>query len=118
MIKIEDKNMAYFDVDDTLVKWECCVQEKVKYGIAIDGECLVPHRKHVEALKRHKARGHTIVVWSQGGSDWAELVIKTLHLEEYVDIIISKPHWFYDDHPSSQFLPESIRVYKEDDNDY
>jgi len=108
-------NAAYFDVDDTLVMWN----QAPDHPEAIDMDCfgfrerLVPHKGHIQSLKEHKFRGHTIVVWSAGGAEWAEAIVKCLGLEEYVDVIIGKPDWFYDDLRSDQFMPENIRVYRE-----
>jgi hypothetical protein len=102
---------TYFDVDDTLVKWGYAGLP-VEGSIAIECEGfvqhLVPHKKHIDQLKAHKARGHTIVVWSQGGDKWAEAVVKALNLEEYVDLVIEKPQWYYDDLPASAFMPKPI----------
>jgi hypothetical protein len=65
-------------------------------------------------MKKHKARGHKIVVWSAGGWEWAKSVVETLELTEIVDLVMSKPAWFYDDIPSSSFMPEHNRIYKPD----
>jgi len=43
------------------------------------------------------ARGHAIVVWSGGGADWAEAVVKALKLEEFVDVVTAKPTYYIDD---------------------
>lgn len=51
----------------------------------------------VEALKEHKKRGDSVVVWSAGGWRWAKGIIESLNLEEYVDIIMDKPSKLYDD---------------------
>lgn len=123
MIVIPGNTIVYFDCDDTLVRWNPTSEQLNKEGIAI--ECpaglicvddelvpapswiarVVPHKKHIDQLIRHKMRGHTVVVWSAGGYDWAEQVVKTLQLEQYVDLVISKPKWIYDDVPANQILP-------------
>lgn len=94
------------------------MDEQEKHGININcfgyDECLVPHKKHVEMLKQFAFRGHTVVVWSQGGSDWAEAAVEALGLQKYVDIIMPKPYWFFDDIPSSVFMTESMRIFKDD----
>lgn len=106
--------IAYFDVDDTLVSWE-------HYGKQLPGmvEFEDPHThgslflevitEHIESMKKHKLRGHTIIVWSAGGADWAEEVVTKLGLRSMVDAVMSKPDWFYDDIPSSEFMPEINR---------
>ena len=98
-----DIDTVYFDVDDTLVMWD----NDATYAdpawdserILIDGLSLIPHYTHIRLLKYHKARGRQIVVWSAGGSRWAQDVISALKLNQYVDVIINKPRWFYDDLP-------------------
>ncbi len=107
MIKIPCKPTAYFDCDDTLVT---TADDEGPNTIWLN----VPgttHRglfrviqSHVNALKAHKIRGHQVVVWSQGGSDWAEAVVKGLGLESYVDLIVPKPHWFFDDLKPEEFM--------------
>lgn len=118
MIKIQDKPTVYFDVDDTLVMWSPHdVPEELHddYLILNDGGkhnvTVYPHRKHVEVIKQFKARGHNVVVWSQGGSDWAETVVKALGLEELIDLVVTKPNWFADDLPSTAFMPEANRIW-------
>lgn len=63
-----------------------------------------PHKKHIEQLKLHRLRGHTIIVWSAGGWEWAEAAVKALNLEQYVDLVIEKPTWFYDDKTAAEFM--------------
>lgn len=117
MIKHPDKNTVFFDVDDTLVLWnppsseeEKCITITTEAGYKV--WCL-PHFKHIEAIKEHKARGHFVVVWSQGGADWAEKVVDALELRNLVDVVICKPSWFYDDLPANVFMPESIRYWRD-----
>lgn len=123
MIVLPGDQATFFDVDDTLVMWNPTAEEKEKHGISItcpmgltmiDGELvpsgewtelLVPHKVHVEQIKKHKARGHLIVVWSAGGYEWAHAVVKALQLEPYVDLVISKPTWIYDDLKPEDFMP-------------
>ena len=124
MIVINSDPVIYFDVDDTLVIWHAASEDQQKYGVEftcpgtryIDDDTgkmkqypsykqiLIPHQKHIEQLKKHKARGDKIVVWSAGGWEWAESVVKTLGLESHVDLVISKPTWFYDDLPAEEFM--------------
>jgi phosphoserine phosphatase len=65
-------------------------------------------------MKSHKFRGHTVIVWSAGGVEWAKTVVTALGLENYVDLVVAKPKWYYDDLQSHEFLPASSRVYHED----
>lgn len=126
MIVLKSDKSAFFDCDDTLVLWSPTPEEKEKYGIDIycpgstvldkDGnvnigpgwiERLVPHFAHIEQIKKHKARLHFITVWSAGGWEWAEAVVKALKLENYVDLVIAKPAWAYDDVSPETYMPKS-----------
>lgn len=117
MIALESDLVVFCDVDDTLVKWNYTKEEEERaiifdnFGVKTP---LVPHLVHIEQLMKHKARGHMVIVWSQGGWEWSQEVVKKLGIEDYVDLVISKPRWFYDDLPSSAFMPDHIRIYKED----
>lgn len=122
MLVIGNHNVVMFDVDDTIVKWDGesirteptiqITQPKVLHRTADDElvevgpytVTLVPHKVHIVKLKEHKKAGHTVIVWSAGGWDWAEAVIKTLRLEEYVDVVFNKPICIYDDLPPHEFL--------------
>jgi len=124
MIVVPCKQTVFCDVDDTLVLWSPTQEQLEKEGI--DFECpgsfaliddelvksppwiarLVPHKLHIEQLRKHKMRNHTIIVWSAGGWDWAEAVVRTLKLENVVDLVISKPTWVYDDLQPAEFMPK------------
>lgn len=113
---IESEQIVYYDVDDTLVLWfsGCDPSEKIDiknpyYGYNMS---LKPHKRHIDLLKDHKARGSTIIVWSASGYQWAEAVVKALNLESYVDFVQSKPVKFVDDLSASEIL--GIRIYLED----
>lgn len=114
---LESDNAVFFDCDDTLCIWNP-TQEQAERGIKFNNYGyevnLVPHLRHIESLKLHKARNHRIVVWSAGGWEWAKEVVKVLELTEYVDVIMSKPKWVYDDLPASSFIPEANRIWKKD----
>ena len=107
--KYSDKPLVMFDVDDTLVTWKL---DSSLPTVTIKNNNINTKfnlcYKNIDSLKKHAARGHTIIVWSAGGSDWAEDVVKALQLEEYVDIIIPKPSWFYDDLEPNDFLKNNL----------
>jgi hypothetical protein len=118
---------TFFDVDDTLVMWghgdhpEARTIHCPKSKTLIDGELrespawselVVPNKANISQLVKHKQRGHRIIVWSAGGADWAEAVVRALDLTAHVDMVVSKPSWFYDDLTASEFMPEINRVYK------
>jgi FMN phosphatase YigB (HAD superfamily) len=111
VIKMPSGPTAYFDVDDTLVT-TADEEGPNTFWISVPGKT---HRglfraiqSHIDAMKAHKVRGHTVVVWSQGESDWAEAVVKTLGLEPYVDYILNKPHWYFDDLEPHEFMDRRI----------
>lgn len=107
MITIKSDRIIYVDVDDTLIGWES-VKGDDDY-VEIDCEGIVQRHKvlweNVRQLKKHKARGHAVVVWSQGGYKWAEAVVKALNLEPLVDAVMCKPTWVLDDLPPSAWMP-------------
>lgn len=109
MIHIKCIQPAFFDVDDTLLLWGRGIEGRrvtVKYNDLVS-ESAVAHEAHITKLKQHKARGHTVVVWSAGGSEWARQAVELLGLEDYVDLVIEKPMWLYDDLQPSQFMPRA-----------
>lgn len=81
--------------------------EEIVYEAGTWTEYLIPHKKHIEQMKLHKLRGHTIVVWSAGGWEWAVEVVKALGLEQYVDLVMEKPTWCYDDKQAEEYIPKS-----------
>jgi hypothetical protein len=93
------RNQVYcFDVDDTLVMWGFGDRPAaVEFDNWAGKVMLVPHQKHVEQLKRHHEAGHFILVWSQGGYEWAKEVVTKLGLLPFVDQILAKPTGYYDD---------------------
>jgi predicted HAD superfamily phosphohydrolase YqeG len=96
-IVLESDKVLYVDVDNTLVLW--------------DKDTYKPHKGHVNLIKQFKARGQKVVVWSAGGYVWALKVVKELGLEEYVDLVLSKPSWWADDLRADGVLPEVNRIY-------
>lgn len=106
MIAAPDKRTVMFDVDDTLIMWECKhTDDDAMFIPGPHGEHGIhvrPHLKHIHVLKNLKGIGWYVVVWSQGGADHAANVIKHLELEKYVDLVISKPEVYFDDLPFEQ----------------
>ena len=118
--KLPDQTTIFYDVDDTLILHKVVkTEENEKEFIKIQDphyECtheVVPHKEHIQSLKDNSKAGHNIIVWSGGGSDWASAVIKTLGLNEYVDVIVNKPDFWYDDVESEEVLYPSFRIWKE-----
>jgi hydroxymethylpyrimidine pyrophosphatase-like HAD family hydrolase len=100
MYVLKSDKTLFVDVDDTLVIWE--------------GESYRPHKKHVELIKRFHKRNQPVVVWSAGGWEWAERIVKELGLEPYVTAIMSKPVWWIDDLKADGVLLEVNRIYLEE----
>ena len=100
MFKVKDGGVYASDVDDTLIMWR--IPEGYKgplvetnyNGFKDQG---IPNLPAIAHLKKMKARAYSVVVWSAGGSDWAEVVVKALGLEEYVDVIMPKIDFHLDD---------------------
>jgi len=105
MIKISAKHFVYFDVDDTLIDWQ---KENTEYSVCFNSSIgivsLEPKYDVIHKLKQHKKEGYAIVV----GADWAEHVVKTLGLCDYVDLVIGKPNIYYDDLKCDVFMKNWI----------
>ena len=112
---IKSSRIVMFDVDDTLVIWDWKAINPDGVGLVYirnpDGNCeelVMPHDRHIRLLRQFKARGHTVVVWSQGGHAWAENVCKILGIDSIVDIVMDKPNWYVDDLPCEAFMKSPI----------
>jgi hypothetical protein len=117
MLVIRNDMTVACDVDDTLVMWSSnrSLEERIHIEAGEISAWVWPHRKHIDQLKKHKARNHKIIVWSAGGFAWAEAVVNALELNEYVDVVMAKFQWYYDDLRSEEFMPECNRNYYSDD---
>lgn len=103
--KNNNHNIVLYDVDDTLVAIDPI--EGVEPLVIENGpykEVVYPIHQEIKRLKQAKMRGHYVRVHSQGGSDWAETVVKALELENYVDSIETKPKWYHDDLPADSWM--------------
>ena len=116
---IKNTGLVYFDVDDTLVRYDLDTHnneehEYVYVNSKIKGTIVTlrVHRAHVELLKTFKRRGKTIVVWTHAGWQWANEVVKALELKEFVDLIIEKPDRLVDDMPTTDL---ARRIYLNDE---
>lgn len=113
---IENENCVFFDCDDTLVMWDnkYKLEDYSNCVLLVDplsGFCeyLVPHKQHIQYLIDSKTKNkNTIVVWSAGGWQWAEAVVKALQLEQYVDAVMAKPERYVDDLHCVKFMGEMI----------
>lgn len=106
ILDIPNENILCIDIDDTLVMWDN--PHQLDTGITID--CygskftLIPNEENIASLKRHKLRKHFIIVWSQGGVEWAKDIVKLLQLEDFVDMVCTKPKWYIDDLPADSWM--------------
>ena len=111
MFYLDQSRLACFDCDDTLVNWDISKYPHTEDELVQvpDDQYhwkVLPHHKNIELLKRLKAQGYGIVVWSAAGNDWARTVIQMLGIEQFVDICMSKPELAVDD------LLEAKRIIK------
>lgn len=100
MHKVPCGPTAFFDCDDTLLMWsipEGFKEDLVTVHCRGFVELLAPNKHNISLLKKMAARGHAIIVWSGGGADWAEAVVKALELEAHVSVVTSKPQYYIDD---------------------
>lgn len=114
LIPVFKEPIAYFDCDDTLISWSSYPKRgknSIEFIDPADNRSIYLNaiEPTIEALKLHKVRNHTIIVWSAGGALWAKEVVSKLGLEKYVDACMAKPNWIYDDLPAAEFIPECIR---------
>ena len=98
--KVKDGGVYASDCDDTLVMWNIPPGYKGEllkvYTNGHIEECIV-NKPAVEHLKKMKRRSFSVVVWSAGGSDWAEAVVKALKIEDFVDVVMPKIDYHLDD---------------------
>jgi|ERR1019366_275061 FMN phosphatase YigB (HAD superfamily) len=114
MIVFKTDQVMCYDIDDTIIMWN--LEDKSK-NIPIEDAYIkgvfnyvTPNENHIDLMKKHKARGMTIIVWSAGGVEHAESVIKALKLEEFVDAVFSKPSGYVDDLDVSEWIGRRIYI--------
>ncbi|NBO99770.1 MAG: hypothetical protein EBU90_06540 [Proteobacteria bacterium] len=110
MKSIDSDKVVCFDVDDTLISdvTEKPIESKDLDVLKIkcNGHITLvkPIQENIDAIKRHKRQGQIIIVWSAAGYRWAKSVVESLKLQDYVDIAMSKPMWYYDDLPVQKWM--------------
>ena len=114
---INSDMVVTFDCDDTLVIWNdneywVSGSDKVCFEDPYDKSMifLYPHTQHINLMKKYKAQGYTVIVWSAGGSLWAKEVVDKLKINNLVDVIMSKPIKYVDDLPASQILGSRVYI--------
>lgn len=116
---LASEQVVMWDCDDTLVMWNPAISDVyVTDPHSGKAEALAKHELHIKYLKQHKSRGYKNIVWSAGGYQWAKAVVDALELNDYVDLIMSKPTKFFDDLPANEVLVNRVYLpyYKKVDN--
>lgn len=116
MIVYQNELTISLDVDDTLVMWKDNPYSPGKGKIKITDpndpdspyRFLYPHKRHINFLKKCHNRGYLVTVWSNGGWEWAEAVVRALNLTEYVTKVESKPIKIVDDLPYDATFPKRL----------
>lgn len=106
-------NVLCVDVDDTLITWSPVgdlkepVEQSDLVEIVIEDQVQMYKKfeDNIASLKTHHHKGHTVVVWSGSGFEWATTVVRALGLTDYVDLVMAKPRWLLDDMKPSEFMP-------------
>jgi hypothetical protein len=109
-----ERKTVYFDIDSTLVfadgEWPSDVDVGTTVGIG--GRTWLVHEPHRQSILDFHARGHNVILWSQGGSSWAAAVAKALDIEDKVLACLSKPDWYFDDKPVTEWMTDKQHYYK------
>lgn len=106
MVTIVNRNVFCYDIDDTVVIHDAmtrdlkadttgrliviCPYEGTPYSFEV-------HQRHVDFIKREKAKGSYVIAWSRSEAPWAQAVVKALGLEAHTDLCMSKPVKILDD---------------------
>ncbi len=109
-----NENISPFDVDGTLIEPyrgngidSIGVEDPLQPGKYL---LMVPNYNNIRLLKEEYHRGHEILVWSRGGSEWAVSVIKALGLEQYVSDVYTKPLVYFDDLDIKEWLNQRVFI--------
>ena len=101
LVKLNNQNIVCFDVDDTLIIYDKPehIEDIVTFSCPYTGKTVTayPHKSHAIFIKQQHARGRFVIVWSNAGADWAETVVRTLGLSDYVHLVMTKPIMVVDD---------------------
>lgn len=111
---LKTEKLLFVDVDDTLIMWQWEPEYNEKTIFYKDPYTnkrfeVLPNRPNITLLKEKAFRGFTVVVWSAGGWQHAEAVVKALKLASYVDYVMSKPTAYVDDKDVNDWFP--MRIY-------
>lgn len=104
-MKLTGDRVFASDVDDTIILWDVSEYPDAP-KVQLDGGSITVaiNQKNVNTLIKFKKLGYTVVVWSQSGKDWAEKVVNALDINQYVDLIMTKPSYYLDDLDASAWM--------------
>lgn len=101
------------DIDDTLLLWDAPKEGPMVTFIEPHSgdEITVPiNENNIRLLKEKKARGCSIVLWTQGGYEYANAVATALNIRGHVDLIMGKPEGIIDDLEASAWMPKAVNI--------
>ncbi len=108
MIVLDSEFVVCVDIDSTLIMYEPTFvgQEPLFVTDPYDGQVrdVYPHMDHIKLLRRAKARGMAVIVWSKAGKKWAERIVVYLSLGTHVDLVLTKPTFYIDDKPCQEWM--------------
>lgn len=113
MKTIRSEYIVPVDVDSTLVlpnesEYRELLAVNVKDPVTNEIIVMRVHEPNVRLLKEERHRGAVIIVWSRGGYEWAENVVKALELEDHIDFVMSKPLTYIDDLDIKEWLNHRV----------
>lgn len=122
MYVLNREHLRCWDVDDTLImhqnykphedeaEWRGVGHVSIKCPYTGDVGNYYINYNMVRLLKEEHARGGCNVVWSRGGYQWAEAVVKALELGPMVSLIMSKPLVYMDDKPVTEWMTDRVYI--------
>jgi predicted phosphatase len=106
---IKNDKILPVDIDETLISYVANERGDFTTDYGDEVVHLKAKRMNIALLKHHKTvRGYYVLVWSANGKEWAQKIIMALGLQQYVDIVMTKPHKYLDDKPVQEWLFDRI----------
>lgn len=99
-------NTIYVDCDETLVFWFPTKGSTNDDYVATSSGMMEVNKPLISHLKRRQRAGDKIVVWSQGGEEWATEIAGLVGLTNVV--CLSKPNLLVDDLSVDKWMPTRI----------
>ncbi len=110
---VTDPRVVFVDIDDTLIMYnitEMHFNKVITVEFVNGNVTVIPHLPNIELVKKMYRLGYHVTVWSHSGTAWAELIIKSVGLTNFVNVIMTKPHYYIDDKEASSFM---TRIWKD-----